>query len=302
MRAVHVYFKIKEKQTCAYNSEFDMLVWKLAAIKNKKLGFKTILYIGIEDKSIATELGLFHLYDEVHYLIAPQGINLVQFWAAPKFLAIEEELKQPEDFFIVDVDLVFMTTAIKNVIDKPALFWDGAEPIRNYPSPSILSTPKNFNYPSYFNLQARPINTAIIKISDRAILREWLDVAWAFMHNNRCDESKTVQKGYGYMVTVEQRFLAIILKFKFNIQPDFFCSNKIRNFGPEHFHVWGIKFYTENVRSIKRSWVKGLLLLLQKESQEDYDFMLAHKGMTITDVLDNWDKINVADELSQYLK
>ena len=301
MRAVQAYFNIKDRSVCAYKNEFDVLVWKLSVIENKKLGFTTVLYTTWADREFINFYNLNKYYDEINYIDLPYGVNLYYFWACAKFKAIEEEIKRGLEFFIVDTDLVFMNNDIVKKLDQNNLFWLDNEPAKNYSKLTDLTVPKGFKYPYYFSQFIRPINTAILRIKNNEIYKTWLDVAYRFMTNNPCKilDGKTNPT---YMVTVEQRFVANVIKGKYKEEVNFFCNRERLNFGPEHFHIWGIKELIKKARNVRREWLKTLILIIQQECPEEYEYILKNHGKDIQDVLDNWDKIKLCKELSHYLK
>lgn len=306
MRAVQAYININNRSTCAYNSTniVDILVWKLSLIRNKKLGFQTVLYTRKEDLTFLENNDLARLYDEINFINPQklQNINIFIFWACVKFIAIEEEIIKGHQFFIMDTDLVFMNaTILAKLQDCKNLFWLNKEPACNYPNLKILKKPKDFKYPYYFAAQTRPFNTAIIKIENEEIYKEWLRVAWRFITNNPAWEIERKTGQYGQMVTVEQRFLPNVLINKFHEKPEFFCDNGIGNFGKEHFHTWGAKEPINGVVEFRRRWIKSLLLIIKKEDEKEYRKLILEDRFSIKDVLANWSKIDEEKILAIYL-
>lgn len=302
MRAVHSYINISNRGLCAYNHSFDILLWKLSALRNHKLGFTTVLYVLEKDRSLIESLSFSRFYDEIHYISSSKlkNVEVSYFWSVMKFIAIEEELKQDEDFFLVDTDLVFMDDSIVEKLKLPTLFWQNNEPMINYPSLTKISYPPGFKYPRYFSVTTRPFNMAIIKCDNRDVYREFLNLVWRFMKYNNVSQNKDCVKS-GYAVTSEQRFFPNVLINKFHIQPNFYCQAPIVNFGKEHFHIWGAKGSIDQVKFIKYSWVKGLLLLFEKEGMSRDDSSLVTSEL-IKDVLDKWDVYKVPDSLNIYFK
>ena len=303
MRAVHAYLTIDSYRTAIDTDDFliDLFVWKLSVIRNKKLGFTTVLYASTKDKPVIEKVGLVGLYDEINYVDISKTnlpkINLKYFWAAFKFIAIEEEIKKGKEFFIMDIDLVFMTDAILNEIKKPILVWGNTEKAKKYPPLDIIGYPEGFVLPKYIKAKTDPINTAIIKIDNQDILKCWLKLAWDFMIDNPI---KVTVPPYGLIITVEQRFLANIIKNKYKENINFFMIKQVRdNFGPEHFHIWGAKKSIMVLKSYKQAWIKFLLLALNKNG---YDSAYEQHYRDTRAVNANIDSITIPSFLEQYLK
>ena len=294
MRAVHAYMKIDTHAGCAYFREFDILVWKLAVARNKSLGFHTVLYTVEADREALADAGITALYDEVNYVTDDrlQRINLTYFWAAFKFIAIERELDRGEDFFVVDTDLVFMDDSIKNALaNSPALFWQNEEPLIRYPKFETINVPPGFKYPSYFSAMVRPVNTAIIKVDNHDALREWLRVAWSFMIDNQCDEGVNPNPNHtGYIVTVEQRFLPIVLTRKYHIPLSFFATRVNPNFSKSHFHIWGYKYAITVSTTVRNRWTKTLLETIKVHEPELYKSVIDDPARCVSDALAAWNE------------
>ena len=306
MRAVNAYLNINNNLNCAFKDgrDVDILIWKLSLIRNKKLSFKTVLYTTEDDKAYLEHHDLLRFYDEVHYIDKQNSklelIDLKTFWAAIKFVAIEEELKQPEPFFIVDTDLVFMDNSIISKIYLPNLLWANTEPAENYPPLATLAVPEGFKYPRYIDVTTRPVNTAIIKINNRQILEDWIKLAWRFMIGNPLPE---VSSSFGLIVTVEQRFLANVIRNKYKEDISFYCDGwQIENFGKEHFHTWGAKNYINTFEPLAKSWTKSLLLMIKQEDPEVYNDIITHPTSNIQAVLEDWDNIKIVGHLYKYIK
>lgn len=249
MRAVQAYLRIGERDLCAFKNEFDLLVWKLSVVRNRKLGFETVLYTVEDDKEYLEAAGIAKLYDEVNYEPRRKldGVDLTRFWAAIKFVALEEELRKGTDFFMVDTDLVFTNDEIKSALEEnDCLFWLNAEPLSRYVDLATMRVPPRFKYPRWVNPRLRPFNTAIIYCKDKRPLKDWVDLAWKFMIGH------PVKEDMAQMITVEQRFIHSALA-KYGIEPKFFCSiyrgqgnysnpfdvkdKNNTNFGDSHFHI-----------------------------------------------------------------
>ena len=305
MRAVQAYLNISNYSFCAYQQDrdVDILVWKLSVIRNKKLGFTTVLYAGLEDKGYIEFHGFDKLYDEINYIDINETnltkVSLVHFWAAFKFVAIEKELEQPLPFFLVDTDLVFMDDTILEKIYSPVLVWANTEPISNYPPLATLPIQDTFRYPRYFKLTTRPVNTAILKVDNRDILRDWLALAWKFMIGNPLPD---VGSTFGLMITAEQRFLPNVIRNKYNEEISFFCDLKINNFGKEHFHIWGAKVFINHGFKFRNSWIKSLLTLIKQEDETIYDDIIRNAPINIKYVVEHWDETNTISCLYQYFK
>jgi len=297
MRAVHAYIDIKHRTTTAFKSEVDLAVWKLSVLRNKALGFTTVLYTTEADIDFLKAVGLYKLYDEVHTVWDSryEQINIDKFWAAFKFIAIEHEIKRNEQFFVMDTDLVFTDDYILRKLRAPMLNWLNSEPMHYYCKLDQISYPPNFKFPYYFSAFIRPINTAIIKCDNNELLKEWLDIAWRYMIDNPCD------KGSTWMCTVEQRFLANVIK-KYKIEHWFMCDSVTDNFGPHNFHTWGNKKVLNENPLLSKHWLKGLALLIRQESEEAFTDMFAHPMPKFQQVILEWDRLTVPKILRKYLK
>jgi len=243
-------------------NDAEMLTMIVSALMWQKHNGTIKLYTDNTGYAFIEKYGLLNLWDggvdaEVlesnNYPIDPEI-----FWAAGKLMALEVQ-KAP--CVMLDTDLIIMRPLYEllaqNVIT--ALHPERLE-ADVYLTPALLKQADGFAFPSYYNWEVLPSNTAFLYIRDEPFKDFYLRESKRFMFCNKERPLEFVSQ----MVFAEQRLLSICADYRGlavnHLLPDpFLCSNETV------IHLWGFKRMLRENANLQAVYCQQLIKTVGEE-------------------------------------
>lgn len=255
------------KNDFAFQNKFTLLVWVLSILKWKEYGNQVVLYTDTPTLEDIKKFGFEHLYDEINTELLEdekvcKGIDFFCYWAMPKLLALKHEaLDLGNDVVIVDQDVVPMSDVSRMWTNSDIAVWSNKEHVEFkfiYPRLSELSLPRGYELPKWFTGNAKPLNTGILHIKNKEIIKMFTDEALAMSKDNHNEHNNT---NCQTMCNVEQRLLGEIVNYK-NLTYSVMQPINEGLFNRNGFHTHGYKVKINNNNG--KDWHLVLLNMIKK--------------------------------------
>lgn len=265
------------KHDWAFKNKFTLLVWILSILKWKEYGNQVVLYTDKVTLEEIKKIGFDTLYDEINdtYLEDEEvckGIDFYCYWAMPKLLALRHEvLDLGNDVVVVDQDVVPMSDVSRMWTNTDIAIWSNKEHVELrgiYPRLSKLSLPKGYKLPEWFTGKAKPLNTGIIHIKDKDIVKLFTDEALAMSKDNHNEHDNTHCQT---MCNVEQRLLGEIVKYK-GLTYSVMQPINEGLFNKNGFHTHGYKRKVNDTNG--KEWHLALLDMIRQSNYTIYEKLI----------------------------
>lgn len=300
MRIIHARKRVFNKDN-AFEHKLTLLVWILSILKWKKYGNEVILYTDKETLEDIKKLNFDHLYDEINseYLEDKEvcrGLDFYCYWAMPKILALKHEaLELNNDIVIADQDVVPMKDVSNLWTNTDVTVWSNKEFVdikTIYPKLRFLSLPKEYKLPKWFSGNAKPLNTGVIHIKDKDIIKLYVNEALAMATNNHNKHNNT---NCQTMCNAEQRLLGEIVNYK---QLSYGVMQPINKglFNANGFHTHGYKVRVNNETGL--DWHCTILSMIKKLDSLLYEKLINNE--LFKEEREHIEKYIPVKQLSQY--
>ena len=192
-------------------------------------------------------------------------INQHTFWAAGKLLALEAN---DCPCVMLDNDLIVMHS-ITDELSKTEITALHSEPLNPevYINPAFLKKPHGYFFPSFYNWNALPSNTAFLFIKDKSFKKFYLEESKHFMFNN----FSTPMENITQMVFAEQRLLSICA-FSKNKKINYLLQSPFSEINNTIIHLWGFKELLRNHKTVNQYFMKKLYERFNSELNENSQF------------------------------
>jgi hypothetical protein len=263
----------------------DLAFWVNNIVRFKKAGHTLVLYTNTEYIPTIQFYGLDKLYDEVETQTLDnykRNINIDRFWAAPKLISYEAEIKKGnKDIVVTDTDLFLIKDLKELTKDVDVLLWNKQEfqEVKEYNSIFLLPYPEKFKFPAWFKDGAIECNTGVTWFKDTNIALEWLEASLSYMENNP-HFAKGIDIRKFQMVFAEQKTMGMFLTYahpdlkvrvvqeyyerQFNTKGWHYCMYKWQ--GEEFFKGYS-KFLFDKAAGINKEVVDSFLELEQIKTE-----------------------------------
>ena len=301
MRIVQSRKRVFKKDN-AFEHKLTLLTWILSILKWKEYGNKVVLYTDTKTLEDIKRFGFDALYDEIDttYLENKEvceGIDFYCYWAMPKLLTLKHEvLDLGNDVVIADQDVVPMSDVSRLWTNADIAVWSNKEYVdlrTIYPKLRNLSLPKNYKLPCWFTGYAKPLNTGIIHIKDKEVVKLFTEEALKMSkdnHNEHCNTNCQT------MCNVEQRLLGEIVNYKGLTYSVMQPVNK-GLFNKNGFHTHGYKVRINNENGI--DFHCTLLLMIASCDINMYNKLIEHEWFK--EEKEHMIDLVVPEQLKQYL-
>lgn len=278
MRIIHTRKRTFE-QDFGFSKKLNLLTWILSILKWKESGNQVVLYADTPTLEDIKKFGFDTLYDEINttYLEDKEvckGIDFYCYWAMPKLLVLKyEALELGNDVVIVDQDVVPMSDISRMWTNSDIAVWSNKEfvEIRSvYPRLTKLSLPQNYKLPEWFTGKAKPLNTGIIHIKSKDIVKLFTDEALAMSIDNHNEHENT---NCQTMCNVEQRLLGEIVQHK-GLTYSVMQPINEGLFNRNGFHIHGYKNIINNDNGL--DWHCSLLKMIKKCDENMYNILIGN--------------------------
>lgn len=279
MRIVHTRKRIFDKDF-AFVKKMNLLVWILSILKWKENDNQVVLYTDTPTLEDIKKFGFETLYDEINttYLEDEEvckGIDFFCYWAMPKLLALRHEvLELGNDVVIADQDVVPMSDVSRMWTNSDIAVWSNKEHVELrsvYPRLSKLSLPKNYKLPKWFTGTAKPLNTGVLHIKSKDIVKLFTDKALAMSLDNHNEHKNT---NCQTMCNVEQRLLGEVVKHK-GLTYSVMQPINEGLFNKNGFHTHGYKVAVNNKNGL--DWHCSLLKMIKKCDENMYNILIENE-------------------------
>ena len=243
-------------------TDSEILTMIISALMWQKLNGTIKLYTDNTGYAFIEKHGLLHLWnggvdaellEMNNYPIDPEI-----FWAAGKLIALEVQ-KAP--CVMLDTDLIIMRP-LYELLAQTAITALHPERLEAdvYLSPALLKQADGFAFPSYYNWEVLPANTAFLYIRDESFRDFYLRESKRFMFFNMERPMEFVSQ----MVFAEQRLLSICANYRGltvnHLLPDpFLCSNETV------IHLWGFKRMLRENANLQAVYCQQLIKTVGEE-------------------------------------
>ena len=243
-------------------TDSEILTMIISALMWQKLNGTIKLYTDNTGYAFIEKHGLLHLWnggvdaellEMNNYPIDPEI-----FWAAGKLIALEVQ-KAP--CVMLDTDLIIMRP-LYELLAQTAITALHPERLEAdvYLCPALLKQADGFAFPSYYNWEVLPANTAFLYIRDESFRDFYLRESKRFMFFNMERPMEFVSQ----MVFAEQRLLSICANYRGltvnHLLPDpFLCSNETV------IHLWGFKRMLRENANLQAVYCQQLIKTIGEE-------------------------------------
>lgn len=289
------------KEDYAFSNKFTLLVWVLSILKWKEYGNEVVLYTDTKTLAEIKKFGFDTLYDEIDTTLLEdkeltKGIDFYCYWAMPKLLSLKHEaVTLGKDVVAVDTDVVPMSDVSRMWTNTDIAVWSNKEhvEIRSiYPELYELSVPTGYKFPKWFTGKAKPLNTGIIHIKDKDIVKLFVDEAIKIATDNHNEHNNT---NCITMCNAEQRMLGEIVKHK-NLTYSVMQPINEGLFNKNGFHTHGYKNVVNNDNGL--DWNCTLLQMIRKSNYAMYQNLINNEFFK--EEKEYMDKYNLVKELVMY--
>ena len=255
MRIIHSRKRVWDKDY-AFINNFTLLVWILSILKWKQDGNEMVLYTDEETLNNIKYYGFENLYDEINTELLSneenyKDIDLYCFWAMPKMLSYKyETFELNNDVVIADTDVVPMSDISRFWRNCNVAVWSNKEYVEFksiYPDLNTLPIPDGYKFPKWYTGKAKPLNTGIIHINDKKVIKVYLDEVFKLAIGNHkgreCPNWVT-------MCNAEQRTLGELVK---HLDLSYQVVQPINQglFNRNAFHTHGYKAHLKGEKKVQ---------------------------------------------------
>ena len=243
-------------------TDSEILTMIISALMWQKLNGTIKLYTDNTGYAFIEKHGLLHLWnggvdaellEMNNYPIDPEI-----FWAAGKLMALEV---QCTPCVMLDTDLIIMRP-LYELLAQTAITALHPEKLEEdvYLSPALLKQAAGFSFPSGYNWEVLPSNTAFLYIRDESFRNYYLQESKRFMFYNKERPMEFVSQ----MVFAEQRLLSICAH-DCRLSVDHLLADPFSSSNETVIHLWGFKRLLRENANLEAVYCKQLIKTIGKE-------------------------------------
>ena len=276
MKIVHTRKRVFDKDY-AFTNKMSLLVWVLSILKWKEYGNEVVLYTDTPTLEDIQRFKFAYLYDKINISLLEdehicENLDFYCYWAMPKLLALRHEVVNlGNDVVIADQDVVPMQDVSRLWKNADVTVWSNKEfsELKTvYPDLRNLSLPKDYTLPKWFTGTAKPLNTGVIHIRNKAIADLYTKEAIKMAKNNHNEHDNT---NCQTMCNAEQSMLGEIVRSK-NLSYSTMQPINEGLFNKNGFHTHGYKNVVTNTTGL--DWHLTLLLMIKKLDSNAFENLL----------------------------